>query len=305
MRVNANRVVEGKDFNIFGASYIGKPKSNTALYISKKIEKLLSALTDVKECLVFAEEGMDVPEPLLLKHAFHFSVNPQLSYSVFAAMFERERNEEESKLRYNLTPEGYYISETAVVGKGAYIEPNCVIGHGVTIGENATILSGTVIRHATIGDNFIANEQSVIGSSGFTMAEDEDGNKIRIPTLGHVIIGDNVEVGAHDNISCGSGGDTVLEDFVKLDALVHIGHDTHLHKNVEITAGVTISGFCELGEHAYVGVNAVLRNRIKVGENAFIGMGSNVTKSVEANTTVAGNPAKIFLKNKAIQNGNL
>ena len=94
----------------------------------------------------------------------------------------------------------------------------------------------------------------------------------------------------------GSGCDTIIDDYVKLDALVHVAHDDHLHKNVEITAGGIIGGFDELGEHAYVGINAVLRNRIQVGDNAFIGMGSTVTKSVEANMTVAGNPAKPFTK---------
>ena len=199
-------------------------------------------------------------------------------------------------MKFNLTSGGYYVSEDVNIPDDAYIEPNCVIGPDVQIGKNARIFAGAIIRRTTIGNDFIANENSVIGANGFTMTEDEEGNKFRIPTLGRVIIGNHVEVGAHDNISCGSGGDTVIGDYVKIDALVHLGHDVSLQKNVEITAGGVIGGFGKLGEHSYVGINAVLRNRINVGENAVIGMGSVVTKLVEANITVAGNPARLFIK---------
>ena len=143
---------------------------------------------------------------------------------------------------------------------------------------------------------FLCNEQAVIGANGFTMATDRNGNKLRIPTLGGVRIGNHVEVGAHDGISCGSSGNTIIEDYVKLDALVHIGHDVHLEKNVEITAGVIIGGFCTLGEEAYAGINSCLRNRRTIGSNVTIGMGTTVIRDIPANTTVVGNPARELKK---------
>ena len=298
MEFNVARIVEGKTFNIVGMSYIGAPRHNTAMFITKKVAFLLEALYSVKECLVFAEYGMDVPNQLAEKHAFCFSEKPQLAYARFAARFAEERFSEEKKIAFRLTPGGYYLSDDVRIPEDAYIEPGCVIGPDVQLGANARLLAGTVIKHSTVGDNFLSNQYAVIGANGFTMVDDEEGNKYRIPTLGRVVIGNNVEVGAQDNISCGSGGDTVIEDFVKIDALVHLGHDVHLQKNVEITAGGIIGGFDTLGAHSYVGVNAVLRNRITIGDNAIIGMGSTVTKSVEANVTVAGNPARIFIKGK-------
>ena len=135
-----------------------------------------------------------------------------------------------------------------------------------------------------------------VGANGFTMANDENGNKIRIYSLGKVVIGNNVEIGAHDNVSRGSGGDTVIEDNVKIDALIHIGHDAHLHKNVEITAGAVVGGFVDAQEGAYIGINSVIRNRVTLGAQSFIGMGATVTKSVPAGITVVGNPAKPFEK---------
>lgn len=296
MQLNANKFVVGKSFLVTGISYIGSPRSNTAMFVTKKAEYLLKALDAVDECLVFAETGIIISGELSSKHAFHISDKPQMAYARFANQFAEERFNEEKKLCFSLLPGGYYVSNDVKIPEDAYIEPGCVIGPDVQIGKRARILAGAIIRRSTIGDDFIANEHSVIGANGFTMAEDEDGNKIRIPTLGRVIIGNQVEIGSHNNISCGSGGDTVLEDNVKLDSLIHVGHDVHLHKNVEVTAGVTFSGFVDAGEGVYVGVGSALRNRINLGDHCFIGMGSNVTKSVDASTVVAGNPAKPFDK---------
>lgn len=293
---NVNRFSPDHSFDISGTSYIGAPRSNTAMFITRKVETLLNALSEVSECLVFAEEGISVSDELKKKHAFVFSGKPQLEYARFANQFAEERFKEEKKLKFILTSGGYYTSEDTIIPEDAYIEPGCVIGPDVQIGHNARILAGAIIRRSTIGDNFLANERCIVGANGFTMADDESGNKTRIPTLGRVIIGNNVEIGTLNNISCGSGGDTVIEDNVKTDSLVHIGHDVHLHKNVEVTAGVTFGGFVEANEGAYVGVGSVLRNRINLGDHCFIGMGSNVTKSVDANIVVAGNPAKPFIK---------
>ena len=250
MKINVSKFFKGKDFEITGPSYIGAPRSNTAMFISRKAEYLLPALFEVENCLVFAETGIHIDENLLNKHAFVISKNPQLEYARFADYFAKEREKEERTLNCTLHPKGYYLYDNVKIGSDAYIEPGCVIGPDVRIGARAKILSGTVIRRSDIGDDFVANENSVVGANGFTMAEDEEGNKLRIPTLGRVIIGNNVEVGSHNNISCGSGGCTILEDNVKLDSLIHIGHDVHLHRNVEITAGVTVGGFAEIGESA-------------------------------------------------------
>lgn len=296
MQFNVNKIVPEMNFYVYGTSYVGKPKSNTAMYITKKIERLLQNTDIFFECLIFAESNIDIPSKIFEKNAVVLVDNPQLEFAKFANQFAFERFEIEKKIRYKMMDTGYWISDDSVVGENVYIEPGCVIGPDVRIGDNAVILAGSVIRRAIIGNNFYANEHVAIGTNGFTIAEDEEGNQIRIPTLGKVMIGNNVEIGAHDNISCGSCEDTIIEDNVKIDALVHIGHDAYLHKNVRITAGGIIGGFDTLGEHAYVGINAVLRNRINIGERAVIGMGATVTKSIESNITVIGNPAREMKK---------
>ena len=294
MKYDIKNLIPGKHFFIEGVSYIGKPRSNTAMFISKKVSGLLSRLNDVKECLVYAEEGMDIPKELTDKHAFVLSLNPQMAYARFATHFDSERTEREKMLGF-IQANGSVISADSIISNDAYVEPGCIIGPDVQIGSNSIIKAGCILRHCTIGENFLCNEQAVIGAKGFTITKDEKGNNYRIPTLGRVVIGDNVEIGVHDNISCGSGGDTLIDDWVKCDAMVHIGHDVHLCKNVEITAGTILGGFLEVGEGTRIGMGSVIRNRLSIGENAFIGMGSVVIRSVKQDTFVLGNPAtKVF-----------
>lgn len=291
--MNVKIIDSNYDFEIVGASYIGKPCDNTFMFASRKVEALVSNLKTANNCLVFLETGIAVDDELKSIHCFIFSDNPQLEYSRFSLLFAKEK--EDSYLAKKYVEKNHIIyGEDVSIGEGTIIEPGCFIDHGVVIGNNCRIKAKSVIRNCTIGDNVLVNENALIGANGFNMAEDEDGNKMRIPTLGRVVIGDNCEIGAFDNISAGLGGDTVLENNVKIDALVYIGHDVYLHKNVEITAGSVIGGFVEIEEHGYVGIRSVLRNRIKIGENAFVGMGAVVTKSVDDGVTVVGNPAKPF-----------
>ena len=296
MKFNVKSINQNYNFDVFGPSYIGRPKSNSVMYVTKKVSHLIEALNEVRECLIFAENGIEVDAELKKSHCFIFTTVPLLEYAEFMSEFEKEKQKEEKSIKILFREPGYYVSESASIGENAYIEPGCYIGHNVKIGKNARILYGCVIKNAAIGDDFLANEYALIGANGFNMTEDQEGNKVRIPSLGRVIIGNNVEIGAYNNISCGAGGDTVIEDWVKVDAHVHIGHDDHLSKNTEITAGVVIGGFVDAGQHSYIGINSTIRNRIILGEYSFIGMGSTVTKSVENNKTVVGNPAKVFKK---------
>lgn len=276
-------------YNIIGASYAGAPRNNTMMYISKKVEYLVENLTNVVECLVFVEDSIYIDSIVLEKNCIVFCKNPQLEYAKAATEFIKSTTKRNV---YRLTDEGYYLGENVRIGENACIEPNCVIGRNVIIGDNAIILSGAVIKHAIIGDNFLCNENAVIGDFSFTMAVDENGNKYRIPSLGRVIIGDNVEIGACNDVAMGACGDTIIEDNVKLDGLVHIGHEAHLHKNTEITAGAIVAGFVEMEENSYLGVNSSIKNRTHLGRNSLVGMAANVLRNVEDGAVVAGNPAK-------------
>ena len=291
--INVKELDNRYDFEITGPSYIGRPVSNTFMFITKKVESSLMNLSTINNCLVFAEEGINVDRNLLKNNCFIFSKTPQLDYSKFAIEFDNMKRDINSKRKYTYQ-NGYYIGENVKIGDGSLIEIGCFIDHDVVIGSNCKILSGAIIRNSIIGDNVLVNERAVIGANGFNMTDDENGNKMRIPTLGQVIISNNCEIGALNNISCGIGGATFFDEYVKLDAHVHIGHDVQIGKNVEITSGCIVAGFVEIGEKSYLGVGSVIKNRIKLGEKCFIGMGAVVMKNVAPGEEVAGNPARGF-----------
>lgn len=296
MEYAVNSIDSNYNFMVAGVSYIGNPRENTAMYVSKKVAHLVNNLSKIKNCLVFAEDGIEVSGELKRQNCFIFCQNPQLSYAEFVNDFAEEKYSMDSKRKYKLTDAGYYLGENVQIGCGSYIEPGCLIGHDVVIGENAKILSGSIIKNAVIGDDFFCNEKAIIGSTSFTMYEDENGNKCRIATLGKVIIGNHVEIGAGNNVAAGGCGDTIIEDYVKLDGLIHIGHEARLHKNAELTAGIIVAGFADIGEKAYIGINSSIRNRISIGSRSVIGMGSNVTKNVPPDKTVIGNPVRLYIR---------
>lgn len=295
MQINVSSLCSDFDFDVCGASYIGTPKNNTAMYITKKVERLIVNLNQVNNCLVFAENNIDT-SPIHTNICFVFSDNPQAEYAAFVQSFADEHYAETDKREYRLTSGGYYIGENVSIGKNAHIDPLCLIGHDVVIGDNARIMAGAKIKNSVIGNNAVIGEGCIIGADGFTMVKDKSGNNARIPTLGKVVIGNSVEIGTLTNISCGSSDNTVIEDYVKIDTLVHIAHDVHIHKNVEIPAGVIIGGYTQIGERAFIGINAAVRNRITIGEDAVIGMGATVLKDVDAHSVVVGNPAKPLKK---------
>lgn len=296
MNFNISQLDPRYDFRITGASYAGKPKSNTVMFISKKVERFLSCLEGVSGCLVFVEDTMEIPEDLQKKHCFILDPNPQRAYADFLIKETSREEQAERQKKYTLTPGGYYVGEDVVIGENAWIEPGVLLGHGIRIGRNAVILSGAVIKHAVIGDDFFCNEKAVIGENAFTMAEDDDGHKYKIPTAGEVVIGDHVEIGACDVIARGSAGDTIIEDHVKISALCVLGHDVHIGKNTEIIGGCDLGGFVDIGENCFLGICTNIKNRITVGDGALIGMGSVVIRDVESGTTVCGNPAKPLIK---------
>lgn len=276
------------DFVIYGASYIGMPKNNTFMFVAKKVEHLIVNLVGHQECLIFAEQGIEFPEDLKKDNAVIYTKSPQLEYAQFAERFLKEVYSEVEFIEQD----GSYISIDCKVGKNAHIGKGCIIGPEVTIGDNAEILSGVVIKYAKIGNEFFCNEKAVIGSNSFTMAENENGDLVRMPSMGAVEIGDHVEIGVQDVIERGSCGITRLDDYVKLDALVSVGHESQLNKNVRIASGANLGGFSQIGENTFIGLGAIIHNRLKIGKQAMIGMGAVVIKDVPEEMSVFGNPAK-------------
>lgn len=292
MEYNVFQINPEYSFVISGVSFIGKPVDGTVLFITKKVKNLLKNLNSIKNCLVFIQDGIDIPDDYKKRNCFIVSEDPQLDYARFALKLKQIEKEKERNRIYTLTSEGFYIGENVKLGSNVVIEPNCRIGHDVVIGDNAFIGFGSCIDNAEIGDNFVCQGRSAIGVDAFFMAEGE--NKFRIPSFGKVYIGNYVDLSSNVTIERGFNSHTVIKDNTKIDSNVCIGHDDIIGESVVITSGASIAGLVSIGKNVYVGMNATVKQRLSIGDDAMIGMGSVVISNVKNGISVFGNPAVKF-----------
>lgn len=194
-----------------------------------------------------------------------------------------------------------FVRATAepLIDKSATVSPHTYIGAGVEIGPRSVILPFVYLGQGTrIGADCIIKSGSIIGQDGFGFERDENNIPIRLIHLGSVVIGDRVEIGSLNTVCRGTLGDTIIEDDVKTDDHVHVGHNCLIKKAALITACAELSGSVEVGEYSWIGPNSSIIQKAVLGDYSFIGIGANVTKSVPAGTTVAGNPARAIHKIK-------
>lgn len=220
--------------------------------------------------------------------------NPELSFIQVAELF----------LRTVELPKA--IHPTAVIGEGCQIDPSvaigphCVIGDRVTIGPHTQILPGTVLGndvaigessllHANVtlydavkvGDRAIIHSGAVLGSDGFGLAQD-NGQWRKIPQLGTVVLGDDVEIGANTTIDCGALGDTVIANGVKLDNQIQVAHNVKIGENTAIAAQVGIAGSTTIGKNCMIAGKAAINGHIHIGDGVILTATTAVNKSVDA-----------------------
>ena len=188
------------------------------------------------------------------------------------------------------------IAAMAVIGEGATIGAFSVIGEGCCIGANTVIGShvrlypGVVIYHdCVIGDNLIAHSGVVIGSDGFGIAMDE-GRWIKIPQIGRVVIGNDVEIGANTTIDRGALDDTLIEDGVKLDNQIQVAHNVHIGAHTAIAGCVGIAGSTSIGRYCRIGGSAGILGHLHIADHVEIAAFTLIGKSIRE----AGSYAAIF-----------
>ena len=177
------------------------------------------------------------------------------------------------------------VDERVEIGAGTIIEPFCVVEADVSIGCGSILRSGVRVHsRVAIGDDSVLGANTVVGHQGFGFVRDELGNKTRIPHLGGVVIGSHVEIGALVTVPSGTIGPTIIEDRVKIDDHVHVGHNTRVARGASLTAAVAIGGSALIAEEAWVGINCSIRDGRRVGSRAFVGMDVSVQQDLADNS---------------------
>jgi UDP-3-O-[3-hydroxymyristoyl] glucosamine N-acyltransferase len=189
--------------------------------------------------------------------------------------------------------ENVVISENVEIDENSIIMPNSFIGAGVKIGKNTTIHDSTSIMFAIIGNNCIIRSGVRIGTSGFGFVPNfKTGEHFYIPQISSVIIGDKVDIGANTVIDRGCLEDTIIEDNVKIDNLVHVGHGVHIKSSCFIAAGVGIAGSAEVGKFVFVGGQVGIAPHIKIADFTQIIPQSGVANDITTpKTVISGSPA--------------
>ena len=191
------------------------------------------------------------------------------------------------------------VSPTAKLGEDVSIGPFCVIDDGVTIGDRCRIASHVVIRNASLGSGCTVKSHAVIGEDGFGFAFDELNRPFRMPHLGRVVIGEDVEIGSSTSVMRGTIGDTTIGDFTKIDDQVLIAHNVQIGKSCVLAGCSTLAGSVIVDDNAWIAPQAVILNGgTRIGSHAVVGLGAVVVKHVEPYEVVFGEAATV-LRNRS------
>ena len=188
---------------------------------------------------------------------------------------------------------GCYVGKDVVLGDNVFLYPNVTILDETSIGNNTTIWSGTVIRERTeIGSYCIFHSNVSIASDGFGYRPSDDGRGlVKIPQIGNVVIGHQVEIGANSCVDRGKFSSTVIGDGCKIDNLVQIGHNSVMGRSCIMAGGSGLAGSVTLGDGVIIGGSASIKDHTTVHSGAVVGGGSGVMSDVAAGKTVLGYPA--------------
>lgn len=183
-----------------------------------------------------------------------------------------------------------YIGPQARVESGATLFPGVYVGEKVRIGKGTTVYPNAVLMAGTqVGDNAILHPGAVLGADGFGFARTPAGVQ-KIPQVGRVVVGNDVEVGANAAIDRAVLDTTRVGDGTKIDNLAQIGHNVRIGRNSFIVSQVGISGSSTIGDNCTLAGQVGVAGHLHIGDNVTIGPQSGVAKDIPDNVTVGGTP---------------
>ena len=217
--------------------------------------------------------------------------NPYAYYARVVALLnparQRPRGVHPSAVVHSDVPDMISIGERVVVGEGVRfgknvtIYPGCVIGDVVSIGDDSVIYPNVVIYGGcVIGRRAVIQAGAVIGGDGFGFAKDGE-NWIKIPQIGRVVIGDDVEIGANTSIDRGALDDTIIGNDVKIDNQIQIAHNVVIGDHSAMAGCVGIAGSTKIGRRCTIGGAGMIVGHIDLADDVHVSAGTMVTKSLK------------------------
>lgn len=196
-----------------------------------------------------------------------------------------------------------FVGAGVKIGERAVIGFSCHLGEGVELGDDSLFYPQVVVYHGcVIGKRAILHSGAVIGADGFGLAM-ENGCWIKIPQIGRVVIGDDVEIGANTTVDRGAMDDTIIEDGAKLDNQIQVAHNVHIGAHTAIAGCVGIAGSARIGKHCTIGGSGMILGHLEIADRVNISAGTLISKSIaKAGTYTSVMPFSVhqdWLKNAA------
>lgn len=266
-----------------------------------KKNKALAQKIRAKACVTTEELSSLVPDGV----AVLLVENPKLAFiKLISAFYEEHKPVARIEKDAYVSPSakvgkncyiGHHavIEDDVVIGDNCVIESNAVIAHGCQIGNNCRIASNASIAYCLMGNDCYIYTGARIGQDGFGFSV-VNGRHQRIPQVGRVIIGNDVEVGANTCIDRGALDDTIIGDGTRIDNLVQVAHNDKVGKYCILVAQTGIAGSCTLGDYVVCGGQAGLADHLTVGSGAQIAAQSGVMRDIEPGAIVMGTPTVPF-----------
>lgn len=186
------------------------------------------------------------------------------------------------------------IGPGAVINAGAVVGDRVVVGSGCTIGEDVELRADCRIHPSVViypgsilGARCVLHSGVVIGADGFGIAAD-GGRWEKIPQIGRVIIGQDVEIGANTTIDRGAIDDTVIEDGVKLDNQIQIGHNCHIGAHTAMAGCVAVAGSASIGRHCTIGAGAIILGHLSIADHVAVSAATVISRSIHEAGTYTG-----------------
>ena len=290
--------LEGENISVSGIA--GASEAENGFLTFMETERYRGQVVDSKACAVIIPMNADgfKDKPVIKVK------NPRLAFALVLGLFNKVSRKKTGVHKTAVIGENVKIGENteiganAVIEEGAIIGDNCEIWANCFIGENVKIGNDTVLRprvsimmNCSIGERVLIHPGAVIGADGFGFVRD-GAKQIKIPQIGIVAIGDDVEIGANTTIDRATTGKTIIGNGTKIDNLVQIGHNTVVGSDCTIVSQSGIAGSTKIGDRVVVAAQAGIRDHTEIGSDSIIGGRAGVTKPVKKGAIVSGYPAR-------------